>query len=60
MEIYRCLRGDYPTFKTTELIAIIVDRYNNTVYSVTNKKPVDIFFNRTTRINYQGLSDFKQ
>lgn len=27
---------------------------------MTHKKPVDNFFNRTSRINYQGLSDFKQ
>jgi len=27
---------------------------------MTNKKPVDFFFNRSSRINYQGLSDFKQ
>jgi len=60
MEIYRCLKGEYPIFKTTELIAIVVDRYNKTVHSVTNKKPVDIFFNSTSRINNQGLSDFKQ
>jgi len=60
MEIYRCLKGEYPTFKTTELIAIVVDRYNNTVPSVTNRNLVDIFFfNRTSRINYQGLADFK-
>ena len=43
-----------------ELVFIAVDRYNNSVHSVTNRKPVDIFFNRTSRINYQGLSNFKE
>lgn len=60
LEIYRCLKTEYPTFKDTELVPITVDRYNNSVHSVTNRKPVDIFFNRTSRTNYQGLVDFKQ
>jgi len=37
-----------------------VDRYNNSIHSVTNRKPVDIFLNRTSRINYQGLNNFKE
>lgn len=43
-----------------ELAPIVVDRYNNSVHSVKNKRPVDIFFDRTSKINYQGLSDFKR
>lgn len=39
---------------------IAVDRYNNSVHSVTNRKPVGMIFNRSSRINYQGLAYFKE
>jgi len=60
LEIYRCLKNDRPNLKVMELVFIAVDRYNNSVHSVINRKPVDIFFNRTSRINYQGLTNFKE
>jgi len=44
LEIYRCLKNDNPNLKAIELAFIAVDRYNKSVYSVTNRKPVDIFF----------------
>jgi len=59
LEIYRCLKNDNPNLKVMELVFIAVDRYNNSVHSVTNHKPVDIFFDRASRINYQGLTNFK-
>lgn len=60
IEMMRCLREEYPDFSVKELINITVDRYNNTVHSVIKKKPADIFFGRTERINYQNLVDFKE
>lgn len=60
LEIYRCLKTELPTFKPVELVPIAVDRYNTSVHSVTNRKPADIFFDRSSRINYQGLTDFRQ
>jgi len=60
LEIYRCLKNDNLSLKVMELVFIAVDRYNNSVHSVTNRKPVDIFFDRTSRINYQGLTNFKE
>jgi len=53
LEIYRCLKNDNPNLKVMELVFIAVDRYNNSVHSFTNHKPVDIFFDRASRINYK-------
>lgn len=33
--------------------------YNNSIHSVTNNKPADLFFDRSARINYQGLTNFR-
>lgn len=60
VEMLRCLREEFPDLSIKELINITVDRYNNTIHSVTKKKPADIFFGRTERINYQNLIDFKE
>lgn len=60
IEMLRCLHEEYPDYTLKELVNITVDRYNNTVHSVTRKKPVDIFFGRTERINYQNLANFKE
>lgn len=60
IEIYRCLRVELPRSTPQELVAITVDRYNNTVHSVIKRKPVDVFFNRTARINYQELANFRE
>lgn len=60
IEMLRCIREEYPDFSIKELLNITVDRYNNTVHSVIKKKPVDIFFGRTERINYQNLTNFKE
>lgn len=60
VEMLRCLREEFPDLTIKELINITVDRYNNTVHSVTKKKPADIFFGRTERINYQKLNNFKE
>lgn len=59
IEITRCLRREYPDLSLKEIINISVDRYNNTLHSVTKMKPSDIFFGRTQRVNYQNLLDFK-
>jgi len=48
LEIYLCLKNDNRNLKVTELVFIAVDRYNHSIHSVTNSKPVDIFFNRTS------------
>lgn len=59
LEIYRCLKRELSIRDPKELLYIAVDRYNNTIHSVTKQKPNDIFFNRTQRINYQELTNFK-
>lgn len=59
LEMYRCLRREYPQLRVKELLYITVDRYNNSVHSMTRMKPVDIFLNRTSRINYQNLTNFR-
>ena len=38
-----------------ELIEICVDRYNNTIHSVTKKRPRDLFFNRFGETSYEKL-----
>ncbi|XP_049316307.1 retrovirus-related Pol polyprotein from transposon opus isoform X1 [Bactrocera dorsalis] len=60
IEIIRCLQVEYPDYSFKEIVNIAVDRYNNTIHSVTKRKPADIFFGRTQRINYQGLTNFKE
>lgn len=60
LEIFRCLKAEHKDLRLNELITLATDRYNNTVHSVTNKKPVDIFFNRAERINYQNLQNFRR
>lgn len=59
IEMLRCLQAEYPDYTLKEIINIAVDRYNNTIHSVTKRKPTDIFFGRTSRINYKNLIDFK-
>lgn len=59
LELLRCIRQEYPDLSLNEAINVTVDRYNNSFHSVTGKKPVDIFFARSQRINYQKLLDFK-
>lgn len=59
IEIVRCLQDEYKDLTTKELINIAVDRYNNSIHSVTQQKPSDIFLGRIQRINYQKLADFK-
>lgn len=59
IELTRCLRREYPDLTMKEIINIAVDRYNNTIHSVTKKKPSDVFLGRTQRINYQNLVDFQ-
>lgn len=41
------------------MINLAVDRYNNTIHSVTRRKPSDVFFNRSERFNYQNLVNFR-
>lgn len=60
LEIYRCLREEYKDLSVKELVYVAVDRYNNTIHSVINKKPSDVFFNRSQRINYQSLLNIRQ
>lgn len=55
IEIYRCLRVEYPNLSVKELIEICVDRYNNTIHSTTKKRPRDLFFNRNVGANYESL-----
>lgn len=59
LEIYRCLKAEYKDLRLRELLNIAVDRYNNTVHSVTKRKPSDIFFNRSSRVNFQNLLNFR-
>lgn len=59
IEIIRCLQQEFPDLTVKEIVNIATDRYNNSIHSVTKKKPADIFFGRSQRINYQNLLDFK-
>lgn len=59
LEIYRCLRAENPDLMVKELVEIAVDRYNNTIHSVTKRKPTDAFFNRSQRVNYQNLLNIR-
>lgn len=60
IEIYRCLSVELPRLTPKERDAITVDRYNNTIHSVIKRKPADVFLNRTARINYQELANFRE
>ena len=59
MEVYGCLSLEYPDLSVKEVINIAVDRYNNTVHLVTKRKPNNISFNKSERINYQSLTDLR-
>lgn len=59
LEIYRCLKTEYSQLSVHELIYVAVDRYNNTIHSVIKRKPSDIFFNRSQRVNYQNLLNIR-
>jgi len=59
LEIHRCLKKENRNLNVTELVFIAVDRYNNSSPN-TNRKAVDIFLNRTSRKNYQGLNNFNE
>lgn len=59
IEITRCLMDEYKDLPIKDLVNIAVDRYNNTIHSVTKRKPSDLFFARSNRINYQGLLNFR-
>lgn len=54
-EIYRCLRAEKPELSILELTYVAVDRYNNTIHSVTGKRPNDIFFNRLKTSDFDKL-----
>jgi len=60
LEIYRCLKQQHSSFSIDELVSISVDRYNNSIHSVTKRKPVDIFFNRCTSIDLQKMVELRQ
>lgn len=55
LEIYRCLRAESQEPSVQELMYISVDRYNNTIHSVTGKKPCEVFFNRTKTSDFDQL-----
>lgn len=59
IELTRCLKKEYPDLTMKEIVNIAVDRYNNSIHSVTKKKPSDVFLGRIQRINYQNLIDFQ-
>ena len=59
LEIYRCFKADYRDLSVKELVYVAVDRYNNTVHSVIQRKPSDVFFNRSQRVNYQNLLNIR-
>lgn len=47
-EIMRCLKQEYPDKNFDELLECSVNEYNHTIHSVTEKRPVDLFFGRPT------------
>lgn len=55
IEIFRCMQLEFPELTLKEIINIAVDKYNNTIHSVTKMKPNDIFFGRIQQTNYQSL-----
>lgn len=55
IEIYRCLRAEKPELSVQELMYVSVDRYNNTIHSVTGRRPSDIFFNRIRTSDFNKL-----
>ncbi|GBP00108.1 Retrovirus-related Pol polyprotein from transposon opus [Eumeta japonica] len=55
IEVYRCLRTEYPDLSVKELIEICVDRYNNTIHSTTKRRPRDLFFNRINGASFEKL-----
>lgn len=59
LEIYRCLKQEYPTCTVNELADISVDRYNNSIHSVTQRKPADVFLNRAATMDLQKLLEIK-
>lgn len=60
VEITRYLQVEYPNCSIKEIINIAVDGYNNTIHSVTKRKPADVLFGRTQRFNYQNLTNFTE
>lgn len=46
LEIARCLKAQQLVTDTIDLILLATQKYNNTIHSVTNEKPIDILQNR--------------
>ena len=55
LEIYRCLKAEFNELSVRELIYIAIDRYNNSIHSVTGKKPDEVFINRTESADFNTL-----
>lgn len=55
IELYRTLRTKYPNKPITDTMNIITDIYNNTIHSVTKKKPRDLVFNCSTSTNLEEI-----
>lgn len=45
-EIARCIKEEYHLIDDTEVFYRAAQQYNNTIHSVTDMKPVDVFFNK--------------
>lgn len=56
-EIMRCSKCEQPDYSFEELLEISVNKYNHTIHSSTNKKPVDLFFGRPTTF---GPEDYEK
>lgn len=56
-EIMRCSKCEQPDYSFEELLEISVNKYNHTIHSSTNKKPVDLFFDRPITF---GPEDYKK
>lgn len=55
LEIYKCLTAEKTELSILQLTYVAVDRYNNTINSVTGKSPNDIFFNRINASDFDKL-----
>lgn len=55
IELYRTLKTKYPNKPVTETMNILTDIYNNTIHSVTKRKPRDLIFNSSNATDVEEL-----
>lgn len=57
IELYRTLKTKYPNKPIREIMNVLTDIYNNTIHSVTKKKPRDLVFNSSNCTDVEEMQN---